>query len=879
LPTHIGRAGEPPYCVGREKELAHLRGLLQDAALGMGSVTILSGASGSGKSRLLQECAQIDAPVEKLRAWCSTAPLPGQDLRSQVRDLPALLKQRPVALLIDDVHLVTREDLKTLESLASMAQFQRLALVATTTAEDGDAARWFPSEARYQPIGPLGEDAIELLVRGLLKPHASIAGNLLREIVRTAQGNPRSAIELAQCAVRSPSPQALVAPSARAKLQEARGVLSPGAYDTLVLCSALGERFDERSIANISQRPKQAVVAALQEACDIGLLDEDGASRGVFFFRHAAVRKAAYLSMISPRRRLLHEQIAHSLTNGNGELADVALLGYQLDALENSKGAAAALAEAASRLAGRRDFTAAADAYERAAVRLDVGSRQWFDVAHELVECWEKIGKYAPVIQLVEAMRSRPEFREHPKAERTLGMLFFSYLNECDWDAARNVAEQMAIAQSDVANTAVRARLVLAYAYAHAGHRSKSTRLMRGIKVRALGNGESRWRHQLASLALDAQRKPLNVLLSRVDRAAELGRNVGVAAVAYAYTEGVELALCHGDLALAQKYSARAIDFTERNSRGPKLPHELVKNAARLNLYAGRLADARALLVSNLRWRDSGRYNEAYHAGIGVFVGLRASDPSMVDAYFDPSLLATAVAKADAELCGLLLPGFAEVMCARGMAGALRDALRTCVEREIVDLHLSVQLCAARYAAAEEFDRLERQVDAWLRATVAPIANAHAALVKATLARRRGKLVAAQSLAREAVARYGAAGWRLYEAMSLEMAGDLHNAARIYTSCGATADASRAALGQRRKVRRAPFGARLTLREREVAGLVARKRTDREIARALSISVRTVHHHVEAAFSKLGVARRAQLTEALLGGPSTYSAIAATAPR
>ena len=82
--------------------------------------------------------------------------------------------------------------------------------------------------------------------------------------------------------------------------------------------------------------------------------------------------------------------------------------------------------------------------------------------------------------------------------------------------------------------------------------------------------------------------------------------------------------------------------------------------------------------------------------------------------------------------------------------------------------------------------------------------------------------------------------------MSLETAGDLDNAARIYAACGATADATRAADGQRRKLKRAPFGARLTSREREVAGLVARKRSDREIARALSISVRTVHHHVEA---------------------------------
>jgi DNA-binding CsgD family transcriptional regulator len=839
---------------------------LHDAALGSGSVTILTGGSGSGKSRLLNECAKIEAPVEKLRAWCSAAPLPGQDLRSQVRDLPAFIKSRPVALLVDDTHLAAPGDLKTLESLACMAQFQRLALVATSS-EESEGARWRPRGARYRTIGPLGEEAIELLVRALLKPHAPIGGSLLGEIVRTAQGNPRSAIELAECAVGARSAQALVAPSARAKLQEARSMLSPAAYDTLVLCSALGEHFDEELIASVSRRRKAAVVAALQEVCDAGVLDEDAASRGVFYFRQAVVQKAAYYSMISSKRRLLHEQILRRLTGPNGKLADVTLLGYQLDALESHGRAAAALTEVGRRLVVSRDFAGAADAFERAAARLDVGSLEWFDAAHALVECWEKTGMYAPIIQLVETMRTKAGFSEHLKAARALNYLFYSYLNECEWDAAAGVAEEMAVLpDSDRPEEATIARLVLAYAYAHEGHRSESTRLMQGIKVRAL-RGESRWRYLHASLAVDAQRKPLRVLLARADRAAELGRNIGVAAVAYAYTEGVELALCHGDLAAAQKYRTRATDFTERNARAaPKLPQELVKNAARLSLCAGRLADARALLVSNLRWRDSGKYNEAYHAGLGVFVGLRIGDPSMVDAFFDPLILGTAAARGDGELCGLLLPGFAEVMCVRAMAGALREALRACAQRELVDPQLSIQLCAARHAPSEDLDRLERQVDAWLRDTVAPIGTAHAALVKATLALRRGKLAAAQSFARDAAARYGAAGWRLYEAMSLETAGDLHNAARIYAACGATVDAARATSGQRRKLKRAPFGARLTAREREVAALVARKRSDREVARALSISVRTVHHHVEAVLSKLGVARRTKLTESLLEG-------------
>jgi DNA-binding NarL/FixJ family response regulator len=393
--------------------------------------------------------------------------------------------------------------------------------------------------------------------------------------------------------------------------------------------------------------------------------------------------------------------------------------------------------------------------------------------------------------------------------------------------------------------------------------------MMRSVEPRALRDDESRWRHRLAAIALDAGRKPLNVLLARVDRTAELGRKVGVAAVAYAYTEGVEVALAHGDLVAAEQYNARATDAAERSTRVVKLRQEIVKNGARLCLCAGRLAAARGLLVSNLGWRDLGRYNEAFHAGIGVFVGMRTGDLSMVDAFFDPALLSTAVSAGDAELCGLLLSGFAEVMHVRGMTSALQRALRSCLERRLLDRYLSVALCAARYAPADLLDLLDPQIEAYVQATVTPIAPAHAALVKAILARRRGKLAAAQSFALEAAAAYGRLGWRLYEAFSLEDAGDLRNALRIYLGCDAKTDAARVVSGQRRKLKRAPFGAQLTQREREVAGLIARGRSDREIARALSISVRTVHHHVEAIFSKLGVQRRSQLTESLLDGEQT----------
>jgi DNA-binding CsgD family transcriptional regulator len=61
-----------------------------------------------------------------------------------------------------------------------------------------------------------------------------------------------------------------------------------------------------------------------------------------------------------------------------------------------------------------------------------------------------------------------------------------------------------------------------------------------------------------------------------------------------------------------------------------------------------------------------------------------------------------------------------------------------------------------------------------------------------------------------------------------------------------------------RRARSAAFGG-LTEREREVAGLIARARTNREIAEALVLGERTVETHVENILSKLGLGSRREV--------------------
>jgi DNA-binding NarL/FixJ family response regulator len=57
--------------------------------------------------------------------------------------------------------------------------------------------------------------------------------------------------------------------------------------------------------------------------------------------------------------------------------------------------------------------------------------------------------------------------------------------------------------------------------------------------------------------------------------------------------------------------------------------------------------------------------------------------------------------------------------------------------------------------------------------------------------------------------------------------------------------------------------AELTSREREIAALAAEGRSNREIADALVVSVRTVETHLQRAYTKLGVTSRSGLAAVL----------------
>jgi DNA-binding CsgD family transcriptional regulator len=879
---------ESPYCVGRDGELDRVVGLTHDAALGTGSALIWLGDAGVGKTRLLRECGATKAAATIFAIRCGASARfapdavaqlagalriagPPSDRRRAANALAALAARatrRPVVVLVDDVHLSDSVERALIDALVAMTQRHRLVVIGCA---DGLGQfrddLWQRHGAALRRLPPLDDAAMELLIRSLVGARAITAGDM-RELLATAQGNPRYGIELAHAALQSGAEGSLVPQSARSTVAFARSRLSKNDFEIVSACSAVGDAFCGDWLAEVARQPRAKVADALQNACDLGLLEEESGAEDWFAFRQNAVRKAFYASIVSLKRRILHERIVERLSGErSGDPRTEVLLARHAEIVGDGERAAGAFAAAADRMYDAAAFAKAAELYVRAAAHCPAGKERWIAHQRRAIRCYRNLADWRNVESVVRALVERLDGeRDATTLSDELENLFFAQLNDGNLEAAEATAQQIAALGLPESQDRGRiAMLIIAYGLCYSGRLAEAARLFASVDPSSLGEGEARLRYCIAKAEIGALVTPLEQTLALVDEAAGIASGIGIRGTVLAYGVGVEIACRYGDVAAARTYADRAERYAARSAGEINDVHRhVMKDRTRISALEGDLPTLREVMRANLRWRPSGRHNEAFDAGNAVSTGMRVGDLALVDAFFDFQLLLDTIAQRDAESCGVLLPGFAEVMQVRGMAKDLRVALERCIKARFIDPYTSIQLCAARFGSEEIALTAVAQAEEYFDGALAPAAAGHVALCRATLLRRQGRHVAAAQPAAAAAARFRQLGWRLYEAMALEVAGDVRAASRLYQACGAVSDVARLAAGETRKLKYAPFGARLTPREREVARLAAAGRSNRDIARALEISVRTVDHHVEAVFSKLGVRARWELTAEVL---------------
>lgn len=383
--------------VGREVELARVVDVCRGAAAGRGSVLLVSGEPGIGKSALLAAAAAAELDVRVLRAagveaertvafatlqallWPLRDEL-GALEAGQRRLLRAVLelepaggattfvvgaatlallsvasRERPLVVVVDDAQWADISSQEVLSFVGRRLEQERVALLVA--ARDGEPCLLAEERAfgRLELVGLEDGPARALLERASPSPPASVVADRLLDL---CAGNPLGLLELplalteAQRSGKEPLPAALEAgPLVRAAFAARAERLSRSARSALLLLAAAGE--PEPALQAMDEQER----AALDEA-DAAMLITRGDRVD---FRHPLVRAAVYGAASPAQRREAHRRLAGVLTGARraGHLADAT---YGPD-----EEAAAALEQAAEQARLSGGVAAEAQALERAA--------------------------------------------------------------------------------------------------------------------------------------------------------------------------------------------------------------------------------------------------------------------------------------------------------------------------------------------------------------------------------------------------------------------------------------------------------------------------------------------------------------------------------
>lgn len=228
----------------------------------------------------------------------------------RVLDLMAnLAAQAPLVLVLEDLHWADESSRELLAFLATRLHDVPVMVVGTMREDDleADTRLWLaeterrPAVARLR-LGSLADAEIAELVVGLLPDDAS--ADELTAVVAAAAGNPLYARELA-----SSGPAGPPASIADAVLARAGRLAASARMVVNQVCVADGGMSHELLTATVDL-PEERLLAAAREAVDSGLLVTTGDG---YALSHELIRQVLYAQLLPGERQRLHRRLAAAL--------------------------------------------------------------------------------------------------------------------------------------------------------------------------------------------------------------------------------------------------------------------------------------------------------------------------------------------------------------------------------------------------------------------------------------------------------------------------------------------------------------------------------------------------------------------------------------
>jgi len=340
--------------VGRDRELAELVAALASAPTQNGSVFLLAGEPGIGKSRLASEAASAARACGRTTAWgrcweaggapafwpwrevcealglgfpetsATAAADPAERRFALFREVVSLLGRaatdHPLLIVLEDLHAADPSTLLLLEFIASHVRHLPAIVIGTyrdteagLRADSADSLARIGRTGRVLQLRRLAADDVARLVRDGLDGADDL---LVASVFETTQGNPLFVDEIVRD-IRTHGQRSGLPLGVREVIRQRLLPLSPEARAALELCAVLGVEFTRADIVRLI--PDAGT--ALDDAISSGVLLRRGER---LRFNHALYREALYYDLPLVRRHTLHREAARALATTGAPLAELA---------------------------------------------------------------------------------------------------------------------------------------------------------------------------------------------------------------------------------------------------------------------------------------------------------------------------------------------------------------------------------------------------------------------------------------------------------------------------------------------------------------------------------------------------------------------------
>ena len=358
LPAAPADAPPADRLVGREQQLAAVQVAVNRTVAGHGRAVLLIGEPGIGKTRLAEEAARRALGSGVTVAWGRCSVEPGappfwpwiQILRALLDAEPAqlvpeldggpavpvsdveavrfrvchtvtgllrrLADERPLLLVVDDLHAADVASLRLLSVLAGALRTAPILLVATCHDDDrlSPALATLAREAPVDRMVLAGLGAADVVQ--LLGADADV--ELARLVHRRTDGNPFYVVELLRLLgsrgrtdARAVAAQEIPA-GVRDVLRRRLDRLPEQTNAVLLVAAVVGREFDLDTITDVTGLDDERALEAVEAALLSGLVVEDDERVGRFGFAHALVREVIYDGVSRVRRARLHLRVAEA---------------------------------------------------------------------------------------------------------------------------------------------------------------------------------------------------------------------------------------------------------------------------------------------------------------------------------------------------------------------------------------------------------------------------------------------------------------------------------------------------------------------------------------------------------------------------------------